>query len=98
MILPSIKPDPLPTVVLEAMSSGKPVVAYAMGGAVEMIENNVTGILVPVEDKLEFSKSLCLLAEDAAIRRKMGFASEQRFESNFSLGIFRKNLLAMLSL
>jgi glycosyltransferase involved in cell wall biosynthesis len=48
LILPSQLPDPLPTVVLEAMQYGIPVVATAQGGALEMIAENETGIFIPI--------------------------------------------------
>jgi glycosyltransferase involved in cell wall biosynthesis len=50
LILPSQLPDPLPTVVLEAMQYGIPVVATAQGGALEMIMENETGIFVPINN------------------------------------------------
>ena len=50
LILPSQLPDPLPTVVLEAMQYGIPVAATAQGGALEMIVENVTGISIPINN------------------------------------------------
>lgn len=44
--VPSLWQDPCPTVVLEAMSCGRPVVAYNVGGIPEIIKNNVTGFIV----------------------------------------------------
>ncbi len=51
-VVPSVYPDPLPRSVIESMALAKPVVAYAVGGVVEMIESggsNATGELVPFE-------------------------------------------------
>lgn len=50
LVLPSLLPDPLPTVVLEAMQFGIPVVATPQGGALEMIADNETGIFIPLPD------------------------------------------------
>ena len=50
LVLPSLLPDPLPTVVLEAMQYGIPVVATPQGGALEMIADNETGIFIPMPD------------------------------------------------
>jgi glycosyltransferase involved in cell wall biosynthesis len=47
VVIPSTLPDPFPTVALEAMIAAKPVIASATGGLVEMIEDGVTGYLVP---------------------------------------------------
>jgi glycosyltransferase involved in cell wall biosynthesis len=50
LILPSQLPDPLPTVVLEAMQYGIPVAATEQGGALEMIAENETGIFIPINN------------------------------------------------
>ena len=50
LLLPSQLPDPLPTVVLEAMQYGIPVAATAQGGALEMIAENETGIFIPINN------------------------------------------------
>jgi glycosyltransferase involved in cell wall biosynthesis len=50
LILPSQLPDPLPTVVLEAMQYGVPVAATEQGGALEMIAENETGIFIPINN------------------------------------------------
>jgi glycosyltransferase involved in cell wall biosynthesis len=42
-VVPSVYPDPLPRAVIESMALGKPVVAYAVGGVVEMIETGASG-------------------------------------------------------
>lgn len=56
LVLPSTKPDPFPTVVLESISCGVPVIAYRDGGAVEMIKNDVDGWLVPDRQPEEIAK------------------------------------------
>lgn len=50
LIVPSIKPDPFPTVALEAFSVSKPVIAYKCGGVEEMISDGENGFLVDVHD------------------------------------------------
>jgi glycosyltransferase involved in cell wall biosynthesis len=47
LVVSSVLPDSLPTVVLEAMQFSLPVAATAQGGAKEMIVENETGILIP---------------------------------------------------
>jgi glycosyltransferase involved in cell wall biosynthesis len=48
-VVPSVYADPLPRAVIESMALGKPVIAFDVGGVVEMLEDGVTGELVPFE-------------------------------------------------
>jgi glycosyltransferase involved in cell wall biosynthesis len=48
-VVPSVYPDPLPRAVIESMALGKPVIAFDVGGVVEMLEDGVTGELVRFE-------------------------------------------------
>lgn len=83
-VLPSTLPDPLPTVVLEAMAAERPVVATAHGGALEMVLHGDTGLLAPHQDVCAFSEALLALADDAAMRRRMGAEGRARLLQHFS--------------
>lgn len=48
-VVPSVYADPLPRAVIESMALGKPVIAFEVGGVVEMIDDGVTGSLVHFE-------------------------------------------------
>lgn len=84
-VLPSTLPDPLPTVVLEAMAMGKPVVANAHGGSLEMVEQGVTGFLVEPGLVDAMAAALLLLIDNPQARHVMGAAGRKRLENNFSL-------------
>lgn len=58
--------------ILEAMAAGLPVVATAVGGNIEIIEQGVTGFLVEPGDAAGIAKYLSLLTENAALRREIG--------------------------
>ena len=85
LILPSQLPDPLPTVVLEAMQYGIPVVATAQGGALEMIAENETGIFIPINsveaaaDKIQelLITEKFLIMRDASQQREKHFFSKK---------------------
>lgn len=83
-VLPSTLPDPLPTVVLEAMAMGKPVVANAHGGSVEMVEQGVTGLLVEPGNVEQMAAALLLLIDQSAARKMMGENGRRRMETHFS--------------
>ena len=72
VIVPSIVLDACPTVVLEAMAAGRPVVASSSGGIVDLVEDGVTGILVPPENPSALAKALTSLIEDPGLAMAMG--------------------------
>lgn len=87
-VLPSTLPDPLPTVVLEAMAMAKPVVANAHGGSIEMVEHEVTGLLVQPDYSSEMANALTTLIENVNLRQAMGKKARQRLVTEFSLATF----------
>ena len=81
-VLPSTNPDPLPTVVLEAMACGKPVVGYRHGGVCEMVGRR-NGLLATPNQPSELSKAIQELAENTEKREQFGKASVKR-QKNYS--------------
>ena len=71
-VLPSILPEPFGLVVIEAMASGKPVVATAPGGPSETVVDGETGFLVLPSDASAIAKALEELRQDPAKRISMG--------------------------
>ena len=83
MVLPSLT-EGLPNVVLEAFASGKPVVATAIGGVPEVVENGKNGLLVPAgrSDKLAEAIMRCLTEPE--LKRSMGEAGFHTVNSKFT--------------
>ena len=90
-VLPSTNPDPLPTVVLEAMACGKPVVGYRHGGICEMVEEGENGLLATPNQPAELSKVIQELVENPEKRNQFGQASVERQRELFSLESYIKN-------
>ncbi|MFT8459993.1 MAG: glycosyltransferase family 4 protein [Liquorilactobacillus ghanensis] len=88
LVLPSTNPDPLPTVVLEAMACGKPVVGYAYGGIKEMVKNGYNGYLDPPHNKKALSQSLDRLIGNEDKRKILGRNSQKRQKEYFSVSYF----------
>ncbi len=74
-VVPSIWPDPLPGVVREAMSQGKAVIATAVGGNLDMVVPDVTGLLVPPADVRTLAEAFKLLIHDPSLRERLGEAA-----------------------
>lgn len=68
----------LPNAVLEAMAAGLPTVACAVGGIPELIEDGVTGLLVPPRDPAAMAEALARISSDAQLRSRMGVAARAR--------------------
>jgi glycosyltransferase involved in cell wall biosynthesis len=84
-VLPSIKPEPFGRVTVEAMTQGRAVIGTNHGGTVELIEDGVTGILVPPEDPKSLAAAIELLLEDQPLRERMGKAAASYAKENFGL-------------
>ena len=74
VIAPSGDRDGLPTVILEALSYGVPVVTTAVSGIPELIEDGVTGLLVPERDPVAIAMAVRRLIAD----RDAALAMSQR--------------------
>ena len=90
-VLPSIKPDSLPTVVLEAMACSKPVVGYNNGGIAEMVVDDKSGCLVKPNSPQELSNAISLLLDSSEKIGKFGRVGYQRQKELFSLESYIKN-------
>jgi glycosyltransferase involved in cell wall biosynthesis len=68
----------------EAMSCGRPLVASAVGGLREIVQDGETGFLVPVRDTRELADAIVRVLADPVAARRMGSAGRARFEQNFT--------------
>jgi glycosyltransferase involved in cell wall biosynthesis len=91
-ISPSTSPDPFPTVILEAMRTGVPVIASAHGGPLEMIEDGVTGVLVPPGDSHALAGAIDALLLDPHRRHQIGEAGQILVQETFALAAFLNKL------
>jgi phosphatidylinositol alpha-1,6-mannosyltransferase len=83
-------------VYLEAMACGKPVIGGAHGGAPEIIEDGVTGYLVPHGDPIQLATSIETLLADPAHAKEMGARGRHRAENEFRFNSFAKSLKKIL--
>jgi len=74
----------LPTVLLEAMACGRPVVSTAVCGALDVVTEGVNGLLVPPRAPKRLAEAICHLLKDAELRTRLGTAARQTVEKRFS--------------
>jgi phosphatidyl-myo-inositol dimannoside synthase len=83
-------------VYLEAMACGKPVIGGLHGGAPEVIQDGVTGYLVPHDDPIQLATSIETLLADPVHAKEMGARGRQRAEHEFRFNVFAKSLKKIL--
>jgi glycosyltransferase involved in cell wall biosynthesis len=79
-------PEPFGRAVAEAMAVGKPVVAARDGGLPELVEHDVTGVLVPPGDATACAAAVTRLLGDPALRARLGAAGREAAERMFDPG------------
>jgi glycosyltransferase involved in cell wall biosynthesis len=83
LIHASVRPDPLPRVVLEGMLMGKPIIGSAVGGVPEMISDGVTGRLVSPADSGALAEAIRFLLRNREKAREMGRKAAERVRERF---------------
>ena len=83
-VLPSLW-EGMPNVILEAMAANKPVVATRVGGIPEVVEDGVTGLLVPPRDPEALAEAIIALLQDRERAKAMGRAGRERVEKYFTV-------------
>lgn len=76
----------MPLTLLEAMAAGLPVVATDVGGVASVVEQGVTGTLVPAGNPRALADALGAYSVDVALRRRHGDAGHARAVARFDLG------------
>ena len=87
-----VEPDPLPTVILESMNFGNPVVASDSGGIIELLNYGKGGLLIPFDNaKLASKKIIEFISDQGQIEKKIIY-SYKYLKNHFSIDIFEKNI------
>jgi polysaccharide biosynthesis protein PelF len=76
----------MPHVIAEAGAAGLPIIATPDNGALQQVEDGVTGIFVPHETPSAVAAAMLRLLDDPDLRRRMGSAMRQSVEARYSVG------------
>jgi glycosyltransferase involved in cell wall biosynthesis len=90
--------DNLPTVIMEAMAAGLPVVSTPLAGVPEMVENNFNGILVPEHDPEAVCAAIEYLIANPEQARRFGDRGRQIAREKFSIERSAQALCALFDL
>lgn len=82
-VLPS-RSEAFPNAILEAMSAGLPIVASAVGGIVELVDDGRTGLLVAPGDPHALAHSVCRLMSDRTLGARLGKAACQEVQGRYT--------------
>ncbi|MHB8329819.1 MAG: glycosyltransferase family 4 protein [Acidimicrobiales bacterium] len=94
LVVPSTRPDPLPTVAIEAARAGRPSVGSDLGGIPEIVSDPETGWLLPPEDISAWASVLNTITPQSALAR--GRNARAHFVSHFSRPRFHAALIQTL--
>ena len=86
----------IPMVLMEAMASGVPVLATKHGGISELVEDQISGLLVPEHDVPAAAGALRRLAGDRPARARMGARGRERVERDFNADVQNTRLEQLL--
>ncbi|MDJ0661020.1 MAG: glycosyltransferase [Crocosphaera sp.] len=93
-VLPSLE-DNLPNTMLESMSCGTPVVGFEIGGLPDLVQDNITGKLVPAGDYSALATAILTAFKTPEQRAKMGENCRQLIEEKYSLSVQANNYLEL---
>jgi glycosyltransferase involved in cell wall biosynthesis len=87
--------DNLPTVIMEAMAAGLPVISTPLGGIPEMVEQDVNGELVPERDPAAICAAMERLISDPERARRLGDRGRQIAQEKFSIKTSARALIEL---
>ena len=88
--------EPFGRVVIEAFASGVPVVATAVGGILEIVDNNVDGVLVSYGDTNGLATAMGQLIKDKALRERLSQTALEKAKERYHEDIYKETLCRLV--
>jgi len=95
LVLPSYAHEGIPQIILQAEAMSRAVVATTVGGIPEVVEDGVTGLLVPPRNSDALAEKIGALLDDSDLRSRLGKAARENIERHHSLDAMGERLLAL---
>ena len=95
VVVPSVIPDALSRVILEAMTAGRPVVATRVGGTPELVIDKVTGLLVERGDRDALTDAVISVLRDEPLAHELGEAARRHVATGFDAGATVDRLVSL---
>jgi len=95
LVLPSYAHEGIPQIILQAQAMARPVVATTIGGIPEVVEDGVTGLLIPPKDAEALGEKIRAVLNDPVLAAKLGQAARAHIEKSYSLDAMGQRLLGL---
>ena len=95
LVLPSFAHEGIPQIILQAQAMATAVVATTVGGIPEVVEDGVTGLLVPPLNATALAEKIQALLDDPALRARLGQAARANIEKRYSLDAMGERLVGL---
>ena len=96
LVLPSFA-EGVPVVLMEAMATGLPVVATRIAGVAELVEDGVSGRVVPPGEEEDLAQAMLDVTESVATAERMGAAGRSRVQAEFDLSTEVAGLVRLMA-
>ena len=83
LVMPTVEREGLSRSVIESMAQGVPAIVSDVGGLPEIVEDGVSGLVVPPRDAKALAAAIRRLVEDGDLRRRFGAAARERIKTHF---------------
>ena len=94
LLIPSLH-EGLPYILLEAMALGTPIIASHVGGLAEVLQDNVTALLVPPNNIEALAQAILQLHSDSTLRQRLGKTAQHLQQTHYSLTAMTEHYLAV---